>query len=238
MLIEILVQCFIINTIVVCAYCIISDFRDHKLKNDVNKTGISITKSNKESIVKRIVVFLFYRVFYGWVRYNVILVGKIPSYCIRYILYRFIFRAKITGKTYIAGGCEIRSPWNLVADKCIIMNGCILDARNGIFIGNNVVFGTGVHVWTEEHNMNDSGFRVLDENRGSVKIMERAWICSDSTILPGVTVGEGAVLASRACATKHLDDFKVYAGVPAKRISNRNKDIDYELPSLPGWFFW
>lgn len=47
-------------------------------------------------------------------------------------------------------------------------------------------------------------------------------------MLPGITVGKGAVLASGAIATKDLEEYGVYAGIPAKKISERNRDLEYE----------
>lgn len=176
--------------------------------------------------------------FYGWMRYSTIMVGKLPSHRLRNILMHYVFAMQITKNTVIYGGCEIRSPWNIKADKCVISTYCILDGRNGIEFGQNVVLGGGVHIWTEEHNVNDEYFRVLNENKQEVLIGDRAWICSDSTILPGVRVGEGAVIASRAVLTKNAQNYGVYAGVPAKKINKRNEKLKYELNGKPTWHFY
>ena len=124
----------------------------------------------------------------------------------------------IKENTCISGGCEFRSPWNIHLKKCVIQANCILDGRSSIYVDDNVVFGTGVHIWTQEHDVNDPLFRVLEKNSQPVIINNRAWICSDSTILPGVIIGEGVVLASRAVATKNCEAYGIYAGLPAKRI--------------------
>ena len=144
----------------------------------------------------------------------------------------------ITNKTVIYAGCEIRSPWNIHADRCVISNNCILDGRRGIWIGEDVVFGGGVHVWTEEHDVDDPYFLVNPNNAQPVKIEAHAWICSDSTILPGVHIGEGVVLASRALAASDCVAFGVYGGVPAKRLRERNKDLEYRLNGKPTWHFY
>ena len=164
--------------------------------------------------------------------------GLIPSATLRNLLYRFVYNAKISRKTVIMGSCEIRSPWNLHAGNCIVHNYCILDARNGIFIADNVVFGGGVHVWTEEHDVNSPTFAVGPQNRGPVVIEPHAWICSDSRILPGVHVGEGAVLCSSGVATKNLEAFGVYGGVPARKLRERNRELSYTLPGRPHWHFF
>lgn len=176
--------------------------------------------------------------FYGWTRYCIVRTGKLPSHRIRNLLYRYVYNMKITGRTVIYGDCEIRSPWNIRADNCVISTGCILDGRKGISIGQNTVFGGHVHVWTEEHDLDDPWFGVTEHHARPVNIGDRCWICSDSTILPGVTVGDGAVIASRAVATGDCDCLGVYAGIPARKIGRRNSDLRYELSGKPCWHFW
>lgn len=175
---------------------------------------------------------------YGLMRYECFLVGKIPSGKIRWLLYKFVFNMHITGKTVIRGGSEFRSPWNIRMSNTVVSNNCIFDGRNGITIGKNVVFGNGVHIWTEEHSVNDPLFRVMPENKRGVVIGNRAWICSDSTLLPGVHIGEGAVVASRACVTKDCEPYGIYAGIPAKKIGERNRNLEYELDGKTTWHFY
>lgn len=175
--------------------------------------------------------------FYGWMRHCIIRTGRIPSNRIRKFLYKYIYCMKLSKGTVISGGCEIRSPWNISLGNCIVAGNCILDGRAGIEIQDNVVLGMHVHIWTQEHDLNDKDFAVTPEHSAKVTILSRAWCCSDTTILPGVTVGEGAVVASRACVTKDCAPFSVYGGVPAKKISDRNPDISYQLSGKPHWHF-
>lgn len=175
---------------------------------------------------------------YGWMRYSTVMFGKLPSHTLRNLLFHYIFAMNITRNTVIYGGCEIRSPWNITADRCVISTYCILDGRNGIFFGDDVVLGSGVHIWTEEHNVDDPLFRVLAANQAPVRIGNHAWICSDVTLLPGVTVGEGAVIASRGCLTKDAEPFYIYGGVPAKKLRQRNNDLQYKLNGKPTWHFY
>lgn len=93
-------------------------------------------------------------------------------------------------------------------------------------------------IWTEEHDVNDKRFRVLEKNAQPVVIEKNAWICSDSTILPGVHIEEGCVLASKGCATKDCAAFGIFGGVPAKKIGDRNNEIDYELSGKSFYHFW
>lgn len=59
-------------------------------------------------------------------------------------------------------------------------------------------------------------------------IGDYAWLCSHCIILPGVTIGEGAIVASGAVVTKDVEPWTVVGGIPAKEIAKREqKDYDY-----------
>jgi maltose O-acetyltransferase len=65
--------------------------------------------------------------------------------------------------------------------------------------------------------------------RGSVVIGARVWLCFRSIVLPGATLGEGCVVAPGAVVAKDIPPFAVVAGVPAKVIGSRNKELTYQL---------
>lgn len=240
----------VFNSIFLGVYCRFSEKMD---KRSEQKRQECIIKKNKSKVdskeisgfsnskFRKNIAKLYFSInsyTYGWMRYNIVITGKIPSNRIRNLLYRAVYNMKITNKTVIYGGCEIRSPWNIYADRCVISSNCILDGRRGIIIGEDVVFGGGVHIWTEEHDINDPDFSVNFNNAQPVIIENHVWICSDSTILPGVTLKEGSVIATRAVVTKNCDNFSVYGGVPAKIISSRAKDLRYKLNGKPTWHFF
>ena len=129
----------------------------------------------------------------------------------------------------IYGGFEIRSPEKIHIGKgAIIGDNSILDGRCGLYIGDNVNFSTGVNIWTLQHDMNDSMFRCNDKG-GEVRIGDRAWVSTRTIILPGVNIGEGAVIAAGAVVTKDCEEYSVYGGIPAKKIGERNRDLRYNL---------
>ena len=121
----------------------------------------------------------------------------------------------------------MRAPYNvLIGEGSIIGDKAMLDGLNGIIIGNNVNLSTGVWIWTEQHNPQCKYFSCIDQG-APVIIKDRAWISYRAVILPRVTVGEGAVIAAGAVVTKNVEPFTIYGGVPAKKIGNRNKDLEY-----------
>ena len=150
---------------------------------------------------------------------------------ISYIPIRFArnFFLKILGmkinKAIVYGTFHIRKPSKISIDEgTVIGHGVTLDGRNGITIGKNVNFSSEVMVWTMQHDYNDPSFSA---SGGGVVIEDYAWISVRVIILPGVTIGEGAVVAAGAVVTKDVEPYTVVGGVPARKISTRNKNLNY-----------
>ena len=97
----------------------------------------------------------------------------------------------------------------------------LLDARGGITIGNNVTVASYCKLVTAKHNIEDPLFHAVLE---PIKIEDYAWICTGATILGGVKIGRGAVVAAGAVVTKDVPPMTVVGGVPAKIISNRKTE--------------
>lgn len=154
--------------------------------------------------------------------------GRLPSHRLRCALYRFA-GMRLGHRATIYGGAEIRRPERIeIGDGSIIGNGAILDGRLGICIGRSVNISTGVWIWTVQHDYRDPYFGDVG---GSVVVKDRAWISCRVIILPGVTIGEGAVVGAGSVVTKDVEDFAVVAGVPAKRVGDRPRELNYDLGS-------
>lgn len=165
----------------------------------------------------------------GWMMYSVLQLGKVPCQKYRKFILKNIYQMQIEKNVVIYGNFKIRAPWNISIGKgTIIGDGCQLDGRNGLRIGNNVNMSTEVYIYTEQHDVNDPYF-ASGSSGGCVVIEDRAWLSSRTTVLPKVHVGKGAVLASGALATKDLKEYTLYGGVPAKPIGVRNHDLQYEF---------
>lgn len=103
-----------------------------------------------------------------------------------------------------------------VGKRVFINSGCCFQDQGGIEIGDDALIGQQVVIATVNHDLDP-------EKRGNmspapVKIGNRVWIGAHATVLPGVTVGEGAVIAAGAVVTKDVPANTVVAGVPAKVI--------------------
>ncbi|MBQ9208887.1 MAG: acyltransferase [Oscillospiraceae bacterium] len=143
----------------------------------------------------------------------------------------------INKKAVIYGGFELRSPWNITIGASVIGVGALLDGRCGIEIGDDVTLAQNVSIFTLQHDLNDEMFRT--NNKGGKVIIEKwSWISSNTTILPGVCVCTGAVLASGGIATKDLECYSVYGGIPAKKIAERSQNLKYSLANNDYWHFY
>jgi acetyltransferase-like isoleucine patch superfamily enzyme len=139
--------------------------------------------------------------------------------------------AKIDKGVVIYPGFEIRDPWNLrILRGSIIGHNCILDCRAGILIGENVNFSSEVAIWTAQHDPQSATFAA---KYAPVTIENRAWLSFRTTVLPGVTIHEGSVLAAHAVATKDIPAFSIAGGIPAHVIGARNPSLTYNLDEFP-----
>jgi acetyltransferase-like isoleucine patch superfamily enzyme len=160
--------------------------------------------------------------------------GKIPSQILRHLLYRNFYNIQIGEGSVIYNNCHIRAPKLIkIGDFTSIGDQCVLDGRGGLTIGNSVNISTGAWIWTAQHDPNDSGFAGV---LAPVVIEDYAWVSSRTTVLPGVTIGKGAIVAAGAVVTKSVAPYDIVGGVPAKKIGERSRDLNYKLSSCVA--FW
>ncbi len=101
-----------------------------------------------------------------------------------------------------------------LGDNVFINSGCCFQDQGGIFIGDNALIGHQVVIATLNHATDPS--RRGDMIAAPVHIGNNVWIGAHATILPGVTVGDGAIVAAGAVVTKDVPPKSVVGGVPAR----------------------
>jgi acetyltransferase-like isoleucine patch superfamily enzyme len=101
---------------------------------------------------------------------------------------------------------------------CYINRNCFFDLTGNITIGNNVTVGHGVSFVTAVHEIGSPEKRAGKAHGDPIVVEDGAWIGANATILPGVTVGAGSIIAACAVVTKSVQPNTVVAGIPAKRI--------------------
>ena len=161
--------------------------------------------------------------------------SHIPSHHVRLWFYRIVMKFSIEKGSYIFMGCSFDCTKSLTIKKNSVINaGCRLDARGGIYVGENVSISNEVVILTADHDMDSPD---MMGRRKRVTIEDYVWVGTRAMILPGVTVGKGAVIAAGSVVTKDVSPYNVVAGVPAKVIKNRLQKDDYTYTaSYKRWF--
>ncbi len=110
---------------------------------------------------------------------------------------------------------------------------CYIDARGGIRIDSDVSIAREAALLTATHVPDHQAFagRVLP-----VHLHQRCWIGLRALVMPGITIGEGAIVGAGAVVTTDVDPYTIVGGVPAKVLRKRREPMAYELDWRPSWY--
>lgn len=116
-----------------------------------------------------------------------------------------------------------------IGDNVGVNHYCFIGVRGDIEIGNNVIFGPRVNIFSENHNYKDLNIPIKNQGvtKDKTKIGNDVWIGANVSIMSGVTIGDGCIIAAGAVVTKDIPSYSIIGGVPAKIIKNR-KTLNYE----------
>lgn len=121
----------------------------------------------------------------------------------------------------IGEGSRIMSPLTVVRGNSVkigrnvvVMNNSLFMAAGGITIEDDVMVAANVQLISNNHDLYDHQILLCKP----VRLKRNCWIGAGATILPGITVGENAVVAAGAVVTKDVEDNTVVGGNPAKVI--------------------
>lgn len=103
-----------------------------------------------------------------------------------------------------------------LGENVFINSGCKFQDQGGIYIGDRSLIGHNVVLATLNHSLDPAKRSSLEP--APIHIEEDVWIGSNATVLPGVRIGRGAVVAAGAVVTKDVPAMTIVGGVPAKPI--------------------
>jgi acetyltransferase-like isoleucine patch superfamily enzyme len=126
-------------------------------------------------------------------------------------------RTRIYGRVDVEGVGAIARNVS-VGEECMFTTPLYLNASGEIRIGNRVVIGHHAMIITDDHEMDSPDQRCGDRYARPVIIEDGVWIAARATILPGVTLGRGCVVAAGALVTRDVPPHTLVAGVPARPI--------------------
>jgi len=153
--------------------------------------------------------------------------GHLPLSALRVSVYRILFGMNIGKGAKIDCGCLIWGPGRITIGPGTVVNrGVVLDGRFPLTIGRNVSISLYSIILTLQHDLEAPDFRSIG---APVTIEDHVFVGARAIIMPGITIGEGAAVAAGAVVTKDVEPFAVVAGVPAKPIGSRPKNLVFQL---------
>jgi maltose O-acetyltransferase len=154
------------------------------------------------------------------------IVAHLPSFALRRLWYQHVLGVRFGPRAGIHLNCyvwfygpgQVRRDGFRLGAYSRVNRGCCLDARGPLDIGDNVSISPEVMILTASHLVDDPEFRVASR---PVVIEDHVWIGSRATILPGVTLGHGCVVAAGAVVTRDVAPLAIVAGIPARQVGVR-----------------
>jgi maltose O-acetyltransferase len=123
----------------------------------------------------------------------------------------------IGGRIWVAGGARPATRIE-IGEDCFLNDGCRFDVSASVAIGDRVFFGHDVAVLTATHAMGDHRQRAGHTIAAPVTIESGAWVGARATILGGIRIGAGSVVAAGAVVTRSVPSNTLVGGVPATVI--------------------
>ena len=141
-----------------------------------------------------------------------------PLHAWRVFLLR-AFGAKLGTACHFYPKGKIWAPWNLVCeDRVTLADDAELYNPSPMYLGSHAIVSQGAYVCGATHLYNEPSFRLVSF---PMRLGAYSWICARAAVNPGVNVGDGAILALGSVATKDLEPFGIYAGIPARKVKER-----------------
>ncbi|HEU5339968.1 putative colanic acid biosynthesis acetyltransferase [Edaphobacter sp.] len=143
-----------------------------------------------------------------------------PLHAWRSFLLR-LFGARMGRGCHFYPSSKVWAPWNLVcADQVTAADGAEIYNPSPVTLGSHVILSQDAYICGATHDYNDPAFPLIAY---AMSFGEYAWVCARASVAPGVNMGEGAVLGLGSVATRNLDPWSVYAGVPAVKVRDRDR---------------
>jgi len=140
---------------------------------------------------------------------------------------RFPANVSIGKNSILKSYCEIvpcnRDARISIGERTTIGSYSFIYASNHISIGEDCMIAPFVYIVDSNHGTDKNTAMNLQQNISKpIKILNDVWIAAHVTILPGVIIHEGAVVAAGSVVTKNVEAYSIVGGIPAKVIGGRS----------------
>ena len=131
-----------------------------------------------------------------------------------------LFGAKVGKNFYCRPELAVHFPWKLeIGDNVWLGERTVLHNIEHIYIGSNTALGHEVFITSGGHDVRS---RLFSYKNQEVHVGDQVWIGSRATILAGVQIGQGTVVAAGSVVTKPTEAWSIYGGVPARKLRARS----------------
>lgn len=142
----------------------------------------------------------------------------IPSSGLR-VFFLKLFGATIGEGVVIKPGVNVKYPWNVeIGNHVWIGEAAWLDSLGKITIGSHCCISQGAYLCTGNHDWSDVGFGLIVQ---PITMEDGSWVGARATVLPGVTIGEHAILSAGSVASNDLPARQICRGNPAVAVKER-----------------
>ena len=129
------------------------------------------------------------------------------------------FGAKLGSHCRFYPASRVWAPWNLgCEDTVMVADGAELYNPAPMFLASHAIVSQGAYLCGATHDTNDPKFPVVSF---PMRVGRYAWVAARACVSPGVNLGDGAILGLASVATKDLEPWSIYAGVPARKVKDR-----------------
>ena len=133
-----------------------------------------------------------------------------------------LFGAKIGRGVYLKPGIKLKFPWKLtIGSYSWVGEDVWIDNMAEVFIGSNVCVSQGAYLCTGNHDWSTRNMKLFTK---PICIEDGAWVAAHSTVGPGVTIGQAAILAISSVTAKTIPPFEIWSGAPAVYLRDRTFD--------------
>ncbi len=134
-----------------------------------------------------------------------------------------LFGATMGANCHFYPRSKVWAPWNLIcADQVTAGDGVEIYNPAPVRLGSHAILSQDAYLCGATHDYDDPGFPLIAY---AMEIGEYAWVCARASVAPGVNIGSGAVLGLGSVATRNLEAWGVYAGVPAIKVKERQRVV-------------
>jgi putative colanic acid biosynthesis acetyltransferase WcaF len=154
-----------------------------------------------------------------------------PFHSWRTILLR-LFGAKLGPNCHFYPKGKVWAPWNLTCEEgASLADDAEIYNPAPVYLGSHCIISQQAYICGATHLYNDPAFTLVSL---PIQLGAYSWVCARASVSPGVNVGEGAILGLASVATRDLEPWSVYAGIPARKVKARQRDHVAGNPQTTG----